>query len=210
MNQNVSPMEWDKYSSDESLDDNEYDIDSIRIKEAKKEIFLRKFSSLPIMVNYIIILNYIQKDELINIFIECEYDDEKIKKKLETKLRESEFGKTKKVHSKKFIEEIKYKKINELNKMKYFEKDYEEETASDSQNSINEKNNLQNKLFVNQKYLSKSHSDIFRKIIQNDYFFKCSRKNNSQYYNGEIFSKFFSEFCKVYKYQLLIIVPRII
>ncbi len=59
MNQNVSPMEWDKYSSDESLDDNEYDIDSIRIKEAKKEIFLRKFSSLPIMVNYIIILNYI-------------------------------------------------------------------------------------------------------------------------------------------------------
>ena len=59
MNQNVSPMEWDKYSSDESLDDNEYDIDSIRIKEAKKEIFLRKFSSLPIMVYYIIILNYI-------------------------------------------------------------------------------------------------------------------------------------------------------
>ena len=119
---------------------------------------------------------------------------------METKLRESEFGKTKKVHSKKFIEEIKYKKINELNKMKYFEKDYEEETASDSQNSINEKNNLQNKLFVNQKYLSKSHSDIFRKIIQNDYFLKCSRKNNSQYYNGEIFSKFFSEFCRVYKY----------
>ena len=58
MNQNVSPIEWDKYSSDESFDDNDYDIDSIRIKEAKKEIFLRKFSFLPIMVYYIIILNY--------------------------------------------------------------------------------------------------------------------------------------------------------
>ena len=191
MNQNVSPMEWDKYSSDESFDDNEYDIDSIRIKEAKKEIFLRKFSSLPIMVYYIIILNYIQKDELINIFIECDYDDDSIKKKLEIKLREIEIRKTKKVHSKKFIEEIKFKKINELDKTKYVEKDYEEETASDSQNSINEKNNFQNKYFGNQKILSKSHSDVFRKKIKNDYFLKCSRKNYSQLYNGEIFSKFF-------------------
>jgi hypothetical protein len=109
---------------------------------------------------------------------------------LELKLREIEIGKTKK-HSKMFIEEIKYKTINKLDKMKYFEKDYEEETTSDSQNSINEKNNFQNKYFGNQKILSKSHSDVFRKKIKNDYFLKCSRKNYSQLYNGEIFSKFF-------------------
>ena len=190
MNQNVSPMEWDKYSSDESFDDNDYDIDSIRIKEAKKEIFLRKFSFLPIMVYYIIILNYFQKDDLINIFIECDYDDETIKKKLELKLREIEIGKTKK-HSKMFVEEIKYKTINKLDKMKYFEKDYEEETTSDSQNSINEKNNIQNKFFNNQKFLSKSHSYDFGKKNKKDYFFKSSRKNTSQFYDGEIISKFF-------------------
>ena len=40
MEEKVSPKEWDKYSSDESFDDNDYDIESIRIKEAKKELFL--------------------------------------------------------------------------------------------------------------------------------------------------------------------------
>ena len=53
MENKVSPIRWDEYSSDESFDDNDYDIESIRIKEAKKELFLRKFSCLKINV-YII------------------------------------------------------------------------------------------------------------------------------------------------------------
>ena len=44
-------MEWDKYSSDESSSDNEYDIKSQIIKEARENIFLRKYSSFPIKVN---------------------------------------------------------------------------------------------------------------------------------------------------------------
>ena len=53
MENKVSPIRWDEYSSDESFDDNDYDIESIRIKEAKKELFLRKFSCLKFNV-YII------------------------------------------------------------------------------------------------------------------------------------------------------------
>ena len=53
MENQVSPIRWDQYSSDESFDDNDYDIESIRIKEAKKQIFLRKFSFLPFTVNNI-------------------------------------------------------------------------------------------------------------------------------------------------------------
>ena len=53
MENQVSPIRWDQYSSDESFDDKDYDIESIRIKEAKKELFLRKFSCLKINV-YII------------------------------------------------------------------------------------------------------------------------------------------------------------
>ena len=33
MENKVSPIRWDEYSSDESFDDNDYDIESIRIKE---------------------------------------------------------------------------------------------------------------------------------------------------------------------------------
>ncbi len=43
-------MEWNKYSSDESISDNEYDIKSQMLKEAKEIIFLRKYSSFPLTV----------------------------------------------------------------------------------------------------------------------------------------------------------------
>jgi hypothetical protein len=45
-------MEWDKYSSDESYSDNEYDIKAQILKEARETIFLRKYASFPITVNY--------------------------------------------------------------------------------------------------------------------------------------------------------------
>ena len=39
MENKVSPIKWDQNSSDESFDDKDYDIDSIRIKELKNKFF---------------------------------------------------------------------------------------------------------------------------------------------------------------------------
>ncbi len=66
-------------------------------------------------------------------------------------------------------------------------KDFEEETASDSQNSINEKINLQNKIYFDSQNLPKSKSDIFHKKIKNNNYFKNSRIHS---YHSKIFSKF--------------------
>ncbi len=41
-------MEWDKYSPNDPISENEYDIKYQIIKEAKEIIFLRKFSSFPL------------------------------------------------------------------------------------------------------------------------------------------------------------------
>ena len=65
----------------------------------------------------------------------------------------------------------------------YLEKEYEEETTSISQNSINDKKNFQNKHFI------KYNSDILKnKNIKNN--FKNSKKNFN-YKSGEIISNLF-------------------
>ena len=184
MENQVSPIRWDQYSSDESFDDNDYDIESIRIKEAKKQIFLRKFSILPFTVNNIFFIIIIQNEELIEIIIECDYDDETIQKKLENKLKEKQIEKEKKSHFKNFYNDMNYsKKINNYNNLIYLEKELEEETTSDSQNSINEKMNFQKKNFF------KYDSYIFKQKNMKNNFKNTKKDFNSK--SGEIISKLY-------------------
>jgi hypothetical protein len=118
------------------------------------------------------------------IIIECDYDDETIKKKLENKLKERQIEKEKKIYFKNYYNDINYtEKIKNFKNLIYLEKEFEEETTSDSQNSINEKMNFQ------KKYFKKYDSDIFKKKnIKNN--FNNSKKNyNSR--SGEIISNLF-------------------
>jgi len=75
------------------------------------------------------------------------------------------------------------KKINNYNNLIYLEKEFEEETTSDSQNSINEKMNFQKKNFF------KYDSYIFKQKNMKNNFKNTKKDFNSK--SGEIISKLY-------------------
>ena len=91
-----SPLAWEQYSSNSEEED---DLkDQRELNDAKEQIFLRKFSNFPL-----------KKEELIQIFNQEKYDNEKILIALNDKLNE--------INREKIINEIKSKTNNNNNKL---------------------------------------------------------------------------------------------
>ena len=98
---------WDDNS--DASDNEQKEEDQQMILEAKKELFLRKYTSFPLKVKKIFLILYIQREELIQIFVQSDFNEEKINLILGSKLIEIE-------KNKKFEQtEKKEEKINNIN-----------------------------------------------------------------------------------------------
>ena len=148
---------WDEYSD---LSDGESKQKEEQfIIDAKIHLFLRKYTSFPLKVNYFLIFIFFisQKEELIEVFVQSNFDEEEINLILEQKL----------------IEKLKRKKSivkdNEENK--------DEKKINQSKNDSWKENKENNIKFKNKKY--KGHNN-YNTHYNNHY---NNHSNNFFYHN---------------------------
>ena len=147
---------WDEYS-DLSEDDTKQNEDQFII-DAKIDLFLRKYTSFPLEVKIYLFLIILQKEELIEVFVQSNFNEESINLILEKKL----------------IEKLKNKKEEKI-----------EEEKLDNKSKVfswKDNNNDNNRFFKKSRfdfnnYYSKSHFFKNKKHFKNDRFY-----NNNKYY----------------------------
>ena len=147
-----SPLAWEQYSSNSEEED---DLkDQRELEDAKEKIFLRKFSNFPL-----------KKEELIQIFNQENYDNEKILIALNDKLNE--------INREKIINEIK-SKTNINNKFN-----------NNNNNYNNYKNN--NNYYYHKNYYKYNNHHKSNKKYRNKKNYKRTRliEINETYINNE-------------------------
>ena len=147
-----SPLAWEQYSSNSEEED---DLkDQRELEDAKEKIFLRKFSNFPL-----------KKEELIQIFNQENYDNEKILIALNDKLNE--------INREKIINEIK-SKTNINNKFN-----------NNNNNYNNYKNN--NNYYYHKNYYKYNNHHKNNKKYRNKKNYKRTRlvEINEKYINNE-------------------------
>ena len=154
---------WDEYSdlSDEESKQNEDQL----IIDAKICLFLRKYTSFPLKVILLIFLIfslYLQKEELIEVFVQSNFDEEAINLKLENKLLEKQ-------KNKKNVINEKNKKIQEL-----------EEQKEKNQSKIDswKENKENNARYKKSKYKGHKYNNNY-----NNHFFCHNKKHFKDYKN---------------------------
>jgi hypothetical protein len=144
-----SPLAWEEYSSNSDEEDNLKD--QRQLDEAKEKIFLRKFSNFPL-----------NKEELIKIFNQEKYDNEKILIALNDKLNE--------INREKIINDIKSKtnihnksfKNNIYNNYNYnnnnYHKNYHKYNHKNNKKHQNKKNYKRTRIVeINEKNLNNNN-----------------------------------------------------
>ena len=148
-----SPLAWEQYSSNSEEED---DLkDQRELEDAKEKIFLRKFSNFPL-----------KKEELIQIFNQENYDNEKILIALNDKLNE--------INREKIINEIKSKtNINN----KFF----------NNNNNYNNYKNNNNNYYYHKNYYKYNNHHKSNKKYRNKKNYKRTRlvEINETYINNE-------------------------
>ena len=149
-----SPLAWEQYSSNSEEED---DLkDQRELEDAKEKIFLRKFSNFPL-----------KKEELIQIFNQENYDNEKILIALNDKLNE--------INREKIINEIKSKtNINN----KFF---------NNNNNNYNNYKNNNNNYYYHKNYYKYNNHHKNNKKYRNKKNYKRTRlvEINEKYINNE-------------------------
>ena len=165
-----SPLAWEQYSSNSEEED---DLKEHReLVDAKEKIFLRKFCNFPL-----------NKEELIQIFNQEKYDNEKILIALNDKLNE--------INREKIINEIKSKTNNNNNKLynnnNNIYKNYNNNNYYYHKNYYKHNNHHKNnKKHRNKKNYKRTRIvEINEKYINNEY--EC---NNDKIENLELNNKF--------------------
>jgi hypothetical protein len=148
-----SPLAWEQYSSNSEEED---DLkEQKELVDAKEKIFLRKFSNFPL-----------NKEELIQIFNQEKYDDEKILIALNDKLNE--------INREKIINDIK-SKTNNNNKL------------FNNNNNIYKNYNNNNNYYYHKNYYKYNNHHKNNKKFRNKKNYKKTRlvEINDNYINNE-------------------------
>ena len=151
-----SPLAWEQYSSNSEEED---DLkDQRELEDAKEKIFLRKFSNFPL-----------KKEELIQIFNQENYDNEKILIALNDKLNE--------INREKIINEIKSKTNNNNNNKLY----------NNNNNNIYKNYNNNNNYYYHKNYYKHNNHHKNNKKHRNKKNYKRTRivEINEKYTNNE-------------------------
>ena len=150
-----SPLAWEQYSSNSEEED---DLkDQRELEDAKEKIFLRKFSNFPL-----------KKEELIQIFNQENYDNEKILIALNDKLNE--------INREKIINEIKSKTNNNNNKL-----------YNNNNNNIYKNYNNNNNYYYHKNYYKYNNHHKNNKKYRNKKNYKRTRlvEINEKYITNE-------------------------
>ena len=154
-----SPLAWEQYSSNSEEED---DLkDQRELDDAKEQIFLRKFSNFPL-----------KKEELIQIFNQEKYDNEKILTALNDKLNE--------INREKIINDIK-SKTNNHNKL------YNNNNNNNIYKNYNNNNNKNYYYYYHKNYYKHYNNHKNNKKHRNKKNYKRTRivEINEKYTNNE-------------------------
>ena len=169
---------WDEYS-DLSDEESKQDEDKLII-DAKICLFLRKYTSFPlkvILLFFLIFLLIIQKEELIEVFVQSNFDEEAINLILEKKLIEKQKNKknliNKKNEEKHELEEDKEKNQSKIDSWKEI-KENNTRYKKAKYKGHNYNNNYNNHFF----YRNKKHSKDYK-----NYKYNYNQMLNSNNYN---------------------------
>ena len=167
---------WDEYSdlSDEEAKQNEDQL----IIDAKICLFLRKYTSFPLKVIFIflIFLLYIQKEELIEVFVQSNFDEEAINLILEKKLIEKQKNRKNLLNEKDDKKELEEEKEKNQSKFDSWKENKENNNRykKTKYKGHNYNNNYNNNFF----YHNKKHFKDYK-----NYKYNYNQKSDSTNYN---------------------------